>query len=169
MATDTTTDTADTSSAEELDRSTDASTDPDAGTPGSPAADAGTDPGADDPDTDAESGDESATFTREYVADLRREAAGHRSRANTAEERAEELAQTLWWERVAALSLLADPTDLPYDAELLDDRDGIRAAAEQLLAAKPHLRTRRILERVGQGEGHGSDSVSLTGIMRAQA
>lgn len=127
---------------------------------------------ADDADgqgDDADDGDESATFTRDYVANLRREAAGHRSRANTAEERAEELAQTLWRERVAGLNLLADPTDLPYDAELLDDRDGIRAAAEQLLADKPHLRTRRITERAGQGEGSATDSVSLTGIMRAQA
>lgn len=127
---------------------------------------------ADDADgqgDDADDGDESATFTRDYVANLRREAAGHRSRANTAEERAEELAQTLWRERVAGLNLLADPTDLPYDAELLDDRDGIRAAAEQLLADKPHLRTRRITERAGQGEGSATDSVSLAGIMRAQA
>lgn len=129
---------------------------------------ADTDGQGDDAD-DADDGDESATFTRDYVANLRREAAGHRSRANTAEERAEELAQTLWRERVAGLNLLADPTDLPYDAELLDDRDGIRAAAEQLLADKPHLRTRRITERAGQGEGSATDSVSLTGIMRAQA
>ena len=73
------------------------------------------DQGDDDPDT----------FTREYVTDLRRESAAHRTRANTADERADTLARQLWAERVGALGLLADPADLPYDADALDDPDEI--------------------------------------------
>lgn len=126
-------------------------------------------PPKDDPpaggETDATEGSEDAgqdTFTREYVTGLRQESARYRTRAN-------ELAETLWRERVAALGLLADPTDLPYDQAALDDPEAIRAAADELLARKPHLRTRRITERAGQGEGSAGETVSLTGIMRARA
>lgn len=114
--------------------------------------------------------DEPDTFTREYVTELRRESAEHRHRARDAEARADELAGQLWAERVGALGLLADATDLPYDAEALDDPDAIRAQVDELLERRPHLRTRRITARAGQGEGNGAaDSVSLTGIMRAHA
>lgn len=110
------------------------------------------------------------TFTREYVTDLRRESAEHRTRAKDAEARAEQLAQTLWTERVGALGLLADPADLPYDPDTLDDPDAIRRQADELLARRPHLRTRRISARAGQGEGvAAADNVSLTGIMRSRA
>ena len=113
--------------------------------------------------------DEPDTFTREYVTDLRRESAAHRTRATAAETRADELARQLWAERVGALGLLADPADLPYDADALDSPDAIRTAADELLAARPHLRTRRITGRAGQGEGNAADAVSLTGIMRSRA
>lgn len=110
------------------------------------------------------------TFTREYVTELRRESAEHRTRARDAEARAETLAETLWNERVAALGLLADPADLPYDAEALDDPAEIRRQADELLTRRPHLRTRRISARAGQGEGvNGADGVSITGIMRSRA
>lgn len=116
----------------------------------------------DHPDHDAAAGD---TFSREYVTTLREEAANHRTRAT-------DLAHQLWVERVAALSLLADPTDLPYDAEALADPAAIRRQAEELLERKPHLRTRKINGRAGQGEGipgNGDDGVSLTGILRSHA
>lgn len=141
-------------------------TDPATDDPAALSDDAGTDPDADSADSDESEPD---TFTREYVAELRREAAGHRARAHAAEERADTLARTLWVERVAALNLLADPTDLPYNDGALDEPAEIRRLADELLAAKPHLRTRRILARVGQGERDDSADVSLVGIMRAHA
>lgn len=119
------------------------------------------------PDDDA--GTETDTFTREYVTNLRREAASHRARATAAEERADSLARSLWTERVAGLRLLADPADLPYDGDALDDVSAIRNKAEELLAARPHLRSRRIASRAGQGEGNAAASVSLSEILRAGA
>jgi hypothetical protein len=108
-------------------------------------------------------------FPREYVAELRAENAEHRTKATEAANRAEELSRQLWLERVTGLGLLADPTDLPYNAEIVSDPAGIRAAAEELLAAKPHLRTRRITGRAGAGEGSPTEPVSLSAMLRANA
>lgn len=106
------------------------------------------------------------TFPREYVAELRRENATYRERARDAAARADALAAELWHERVAALGMFADPADLPFDPEALADPAALRAAAETLLAEKPHLRSRRITTRVGQGERNGSPPVSLLGMLR---
>ena len=65
--------------------------------------------------------------------------------------------------------MLADPTDLPHDPDALHDPDRLRELAEELVAAKPHLRSRRIRERAGQGEGDGSGTVSLSGLLRRNA
>jgi hypothetical protein len=123
-----------------------------------------------EPEHQGDGPDEPDTFTREYVTELRRESADRRTRLAAAETRADELAAALWTERVSALGLLADPADLPFDAAALDDTAAIRALADELLTARPHLRTRRITARAGQGEGQQpTDAVSLTGIMRARA
>lgn len=116
-------------------------------------------PGDDDPDT----------FDRAYVERLRRESGDHRRRARDAEQVADELRAQLWRERVDSLGLLADPGDLPFDADLLDDPDGIRAAVEHLLDERPHLRTRRIRARIGQGEGSPTTGVSLSALLRGGA
>ena len=116
-------------------------------------------PGDDDPDT----------FDREYVERLRRESGDHRRRARDAERVADELRAELWRERVDALGLLADPGDLPFDADLLDDPYRIRAAVEHLLDERPHLRTRRIRARIGQGEGSPTTGVSLSALLRGGA
>jgi hypothetical protein len=117
----------------------------------------------DEPDPNAE------TFPRNYVDKLRRQNAEHRKRAATAAEETDRLARALFTERVAALGLLADPADLAYDADALDSPDALRAAAEALLAARPHLRTRRITQRVGQGIPPAADTVSLAAILRQRA
>lgn len=106
------------------------------------------------------------TFPREVVSALRKENATYRERARDAAARADSLAAELWHERVAATGLLADPADLPFDADALADPARIAAAAEELLAAKPHLRSRRITTRVGQGERNGTPPVSLLGMLR---
>jgi hypothetical protein len=38
---------------------------------------------------------------------------------------------------------LADPTDLEFDEDHLDDPDALAAAVDDLLARKPHLASRR--------------------------
>jgi len=84
----------------------------------------------------AEHQDDAKPFDREYVEKLRREAQGYRERAKAAEV-------ALFTARVAATGRLADPTDLPFDAGLLDDADKLDAAITALLQAKPHLASRK--------------------------
>lgn len=112
--------------------------------------------------------DDADTFPRSYVEELRGENATYRNRAKDAESKADELAQALWTERVRSLGVLADPADLPYDPEALEDLDLIRQQADDLLGAKPHLRTRKITERAGQGE-RGTESISLVELLQRGA
>ena len=112
-----------------------------------------------------EPADDAETFPREYVERLRREAAGHRERA----QRADTYGQRLHVQLVAATGRLADPTDLPYDESHLDDADALTAAVDELLARKPHLASRRPTGDVGQGVSAIADSVDLAGLLRARA
>lgn len=118
--------------------------------------------------SDATPEDEGDTFPRSYVEELRTENGTYRNRAKDAEAKADELAQALWTERVRALGVLADPTDLPYDPEALDDLELIRSQADELLSSKPHLRTRKITERAGQGE-RGAEAISLVELLQRGA
>ncbi len=86
-------------------------------------------------------------FPREYVERLRRENAEARTKA----KRADELAERAFRLEVAATGRLADPSDLPYDAALLDDPAALSAAVDALVKAKPHLATRRPTGSVDQG------------------
>ena len=121
------------------------------------------DEGTPDPDPD----DEGTPGDDQHVARLRREAGRYRRRARDAEQRADELARELYSARVAALGELADPADLPYDPELLDDPDGLAVAVAELLDERPHLRSRRIRQRIGQGEGSAAGGSILTGRLIA--
>lgn len=116
---------------------------------------------------ESENDDNATTFSRTYVEKLRRENAGYRERAN----RADELAQRLHTALVAATGRMADPTDLPYDATHLDDKDALTTAIDELLAKKPHLATRRPFGDVGQGQrGAASEApVNLADILRSRA
>ncbi|ASW91273.1 hypothetical protein [Mycobacterium marseillense] len=91
------------------------------------------------------------TFDRPYVEKIRKESAGYRDRAKTAEARVDELAHALFSARVAATGKLADPTDLAFDAEALDDAAKLATAIDALLESKPHLQARRPTGSVGQG------------------
>ena len=108
---------------------------------------------------------EPETFTREYVQELRDEAAKARVRA----KRADDLAQEVFYSRVSALGRLADATDLPYDEALLEDRAAMEAAVDALIAAKPHLADRRPVGSVDQGARDEPGSVDLAGMLRARA
>jgi hypothetical protein len=113
---------------------------------------------------------EPETFDRAYVENLRAEAAEHRVKG----KRADALAARLVTSLAASTGRLADPSDLPYDAALLDDDgmpdgDKVTEAVEALLAAKPHLASRRPTGDVGQGARSEAEGVSLAGLLRAGA
>lgn len=115
--------------------------------------------------------DDSDQFPRPYVERLRARSAGYRARAKAAEGRAAELEKALFTERVRALDVLADPTDLPYDADLLDDSDALREAVTELVGKRPHLRRRGVAGReTGAREtADTTETASLLGIMRSGA
>lgn len=123
----------------------------------------------DDPDDDDGGSSEPDESDAAPVARARRQAARYRRELREVESERDELAAALWTERVAALGVLADPTDLPHDPEALHDPDRLRELAHELVARKPHLRSRRIRERAGQGEGDSSGTVSLSGLLRRHA
>ncbi|WP_338538178.1 hypothetical protein N5P18_15675 [Janibacter terrae] len=118
-----------------------------------------------DPVEVEETEDEPDTFPRSVVEKLRKENAGYREKARKAEDYARELFHA----RVAATGRLADPEDLPFDEALLDDRDALLAAVEDLLARKPHMGNRTPRGDVGQGLSGSSASVDLAGILRSRA
>lgn len=111
------------------------------------------------------------TFPREYVENLRREAAEHRTGRTAAEERSEAALSRL---RLAAIhsatrDVLADPTDLQWSDDMTDeegwpDAEKISAAASALVEAKPHLG--RVRGDVGQGFRGGEQGVSLAEALR---
>lgn len=92
------------------------------------------------------------SFEREHVQKLRDEAASHRVRA----ERADALAARLATAQAALTGKLADATDLPCTADLLDD-DGLvdeaelQAAVDDLVQRERHVSARRPTGDVRQG------------------
>ena len=121
-----------------------------------------------DPDDDDGGGPESDE-TAPALSRARSQAARYRRELRETEAERDELVAALWRERVEALGVLADPEDLPLDPEALHDPDRLRELADELVARKPHLRSRRIRERAGQGEGTGSGAVSLASLLQRNA
>lgn len=105
------------------------------------------------------------TFPREYVEQLRAEAAEARVKAKDRDEVAHRLHTAL----VAATGRLADPTDMTFDEAHLADPEALTAAIDALLEAKPHLASRTPRGDVGQGATGAGDDFSLAGILRAGA
>lgn len=108
------------------------------------------------------------TFPRAYVEELRAESAKHRTAAKEAAEALEPLQQRLFGLLVEKTGRLADPSDLAYDAALLDE-EALTAAIDALLDTKPHLASRRVAGDIGQGAGTPTEDFSLAGILRASA
>lgn len=76
-----------------------------------------------------------------------------------AADRADKYARALFEARIAATGRLADPSDVPFAAELVDDTEKLTAAIDALLAAKPHLASRKpVWGDVGAGQTKSSDS-----------
>ena len=138
-------------------------------TPAGPEPAEPAEPAEGDEDEDEDGGD-GDTFPRSYVKRLRERSAGYRARAKDAEARTAELERALFTERVRALDVLADPSDLPFDAALLEDPDALRSAADDLVARRPHYRRRGVAAGTGSRDEAGTGSgVSLLGLMRGGA
>ena len=104
------------------------------------------------------------TFPRSVVEKLRQENGRYRQRA----QQADAYAARLHTELVRATGRLADPTDLPFDAEHLDDAETLTAAIDALLTDKPHLATRKPSGDIGQGNrGGASEPFSLLGTLKS--
>jgi hypothetical protein len=137
----------------------------------------------DAPDTsDDAPADETAEATPDEeggeLAKLRAEAARRRVEAREATERADELARRLTAAVVAAEagSLLADPEDLArFTDEPLTDDDGypdpakVRAAAEALAEARPHLAARRFAPIDQGADSADPGGFDLAGALRSAA
>jgi len=110
--------------------------------------------------------DDAETFPREYVEKLRKGAGDARVKAKRADDLAHRLHVTL----VAQTGRLADPEDLPFADDHLDDPAKLQSAVDDLLARKPHLASRRPRGDVGQGQmsdAHGT--VDLAALLRSRA
>lgn len=107
--------------------------------------------------------DDAEMFPRSVVEKLRTENGKYRQRA----QQADGYAQRLHAELVRATGRLADPADLEFAPEHLDDPDALTAAVDELLEAKPHLATRRPSGDIGQGQrGTASAPFSLLGLLK---
>lgn len=131
------------------------------GSPEEPTEDV-TNFGNDDPEATDEEQD---TFPRDYVEKLRDENAKYRQRAQKADDLAHRLHNAL----VAASGRLADPSDLEYSPEHLDDPEALETAITELLAKKPHLGSRKPSGNIGQGVSGSTGAVDLAAMMRARA
>ena len=78
-------------------------------------------------------------------------------------------AQRLHTELVRATGRLADPTDLEFNEDHLDDPDALAAAVDDLLARKPHLASRRPTGEIGQGATPSAATVDLAALLRQRA
>lgn len=106
--------------------------------------------------------DEHTTFSREYVEELRGEAAKYRTRAKHTEEVERRLHDAL----VRLDGRLHDASDLDFDPKRLEG-DGVEAAITALLEAKPHLAKRAPSGDVGAGvRGEVDVAPDLISIMR---
>ena len=102
----------------------------------------------DQPDSqDGENEEQQQTFDRAYVEKLRKESANYRDKA----KRAQELEQRLHNALVAKDGRLADPADLEFDPEHLDNPEALSNAIATLVAKKPGLRAQRLSGDVGAG------------------
>lgn len=114
---------------------------------------------------------EPKSYDEAYVKTLRDEAAANRVKAKRVEETETRLRSLAVADAVRGV--LQDPADLPWSDDLADDDgwpdpDKITAAAEQLVAAKPHLA--RPAGDIGQGRhSEHDDTVSLSSLLRAGA
>lgn len=120
--------------------------------------------GHDDIDSTVSDEDSNETFPRSYVEKLRKENAKYRERA----QQSDELAHKLHTALVKLDGRLADPEDLEFNEDHLEDPDALAEAITDLVTRKPGLKAQQLAGDVGQGK-RGSDpkpEVDLISIMR---
>lgn len=91
--------------------------------------------------------EDSEMFPRSYVEKLRKSEAGYREKA----KRADELEKRLHAALVAKDGRLADPGDLEFNSEHLDDVDALAGAISELITRKPGLKAQQLRGDVGAG------------------
>ncbi|AQX72320.1 hypothetical protein BA700_01885 [Corynebacterium stationis] len=113
---------------------------------------------------DGENEEQQQTFDRAYVEKLRKESAKYRDKA----KRTEELEQRLHRSLVAQDGRLADPDDLEFNPEHLDDADALSEAITRLVASKPGLKAQQLSGDVGAGhrEQPKAPTTDLLSIMK---
>lgn len=81
----------------------------------------------------------------------------------------EALQQRLLTALVEADGRLQDPTDFPFNADFLDDKDSLTEAIGNLIETKPHLKKRRVSGDIGAGNrGNSAPEVpDLINIIRS--
>jgi hypothetical protein len=108
-----------------------------------------------DAEVTADTTDEPKVYDQEYVSGIRKEAADHRGKAKA-------LSTRLHTELVRATGRLADPTELDFDPDHLDDPDALNTAIDELLTRKPHYAARAPQGHVGQGvKDQGAEPLNL--------
>lgn len=133
---------------------------------------AGETPGEETPPEDDESSelddDDTPSGGDDEISQLRNEAAKRRRQRNEERDRADALGRRLFTELVRSTGVLIDPDDMPFNPELLEDPDALKAAAEEHAESKPHLKARRYTP---SGGNHRQDAptVSLGSILRGNA
>ncbi|MBB2992361.1 hypothetical protein FHR72_003860 [Mycolicibacterium iranicum] len=117
---------------------------------------------------DVEDKQDGDSFPRSYVEQLRTEAKTNRQRAEAAEQTLDRVQRALFTSQVRATGKLADPTDLEYNEELLNDDDALTTAIDELLKKRPHYAAKKIKGGdVGQGvTGKQTEKFSLLGRLQ---
>ena len=92
--------------------------------------------------------DDDQVFDKKYVTKLRKESAAYREKA----KRSDELEKQLHTALVKLDGRLADPEDLEFDAEHLDDGDKLAEAISDLITRKPGLKKQQLAGDVGAGK-----------------
>lgn len=110
------------------------------------------------------------TFPRSYVQRLRERSNGYRLQLRERESDVDTLQRQLFAERLQRLDLVIDHDAVPYNPALLDDDDALQEHVEELLAAKPYLRKRKVSGNIGQHSSNGGGSgFSLMDTLRHNA
>ena len=114
--------------------------------------------------TPENSDDKEQVFDHTYVSKLRKESARYREKA----KRAEELEKRLHAALVAKDGRLADPGDLEFNPEHLDDEGALAAAISELITHKPGLKAQQLRGDVGAGTrgGRPKPPMDLISIMK---
>lgn len=116
-----------------------------------------------------EATDEPQTYSADYVAKLRQEAAESRVKA----KRADDLARQVVRATAKADGRLIDVEDLAFDATFITeegtvDLDRVTAAIDSLVERKPHLASRRPTTPIPQGARQESEQVSLLALLNGR-